>query len=126
MSAVVYDAAVLVAADRNDRRQWADHKARLELGLVPLVPAPVVAQVSRSSTQASLRRLLAGCMVVALDERDAHDAGRLLGKAKQTDVVDAAVVTVALRNDAPIVTGDADDIARLAHAAGQDFRVIAI
>jgi len=47
MSTVVYDAAVLVAADRNERRAWAEHKARLELGVVPLVPAPVVAQVSR-------------------------------------------------------------------------------
>jgi hypothetical protein len=56
MSAVVYDAAVLVAADRNDRRAWAEHKARLEFGLIPLVPAPVVAQVSRSPQQAQLRR----------------------------------------------------------------------
>lgn len=47
MRAVVYDAAVLVAADRNERRAWAEHKARLELGVVPLVPAPVVVQVSR-------------------------------------------------------------------------------
>ena len=60
MSTVVYDAAVLVAADRNERRAWAEHKARLELGVVPLVPAPVVAQVSRSPQQAQLRRFLTG------------------------------------------------------------------
>ena len=42
MSTVVYDAGVLVAADRNERRAWAEHKVRLELGVVPLVPAPVV------------------------------------------------------------------------------------
>jgi len=36
MSAVVYDAGVLVAADRNERRAWAGHKVRLELGVVPL------------------------------------------------------------------------------------------
>ena len=48
MRSFVYDAAVLVAADRSERRVWAEHKARLELGAVPLVPAPVVAQVSRS------------------------------------------------------------------------------
>ena len=47
MSSIVYDAAVLVAADRNERRAWAEHKARLELGVVPLVPALVVAQVGR-------------------------------------------------------------------------------
>ena len=64
MSAVVYDAAVLVAADRNERRTWAEHKARLEFGIIPLVPAPVVAQVSRSPQQAQLRRFLTGCAVV--------------------------------------------------------------
>jgi hypothetical protein len=34
MSTVVYDAAVLVAADTNERRTWAEHKVRLELGSV--------------------------------------------------------------------------------------------
>jgi len=38
MSAVVYDASVLVAADRNERRAWAEHKARLELGVVRWFP----------------------------------------------------------------------------------------
>ena len=31
MSNFVYDAAVLVAADKNERRTWAEHKVRLEL-----------------------------------------------------------------------------------------------
>ena len=66
MTTVVYDAAVLVAADRNERRAWAEHKARLELGIIPLVPAPVVAQVSRSPQQAQFRRFLTGCTVVPL------------------------------------------------------------
>lgn len=38
MSAVVYDAGVVVAADGNERRAWAEYKARSELGVVPLVP----------------------------------------------------------------------------------------
>ena len=97
MSSVVYDAAVLAAADRNERRAWAEHKARLELGVIPLVSAPVVAQVSRSPRQAQLRRFLTGCMVVTLGEREAHEAGRLLGTTRTTDVVDAVVVTTAVR-----------------------------
>jgi predicted nucleic acid-binding protein len=80
MNGFVYDAAVLVAADRNERRTWAQHKARLEFGSVPLVPAPVVAQVSRSSQQAQLRRFLTGCVVVPFAEHDAHEAGRLLAR----------------------------------------------
>lgn len=82
MSDVVYDAALLIASERSDRRAWADHKARLELGLVPLVPAPVVAQVSRPGRQAQLRRLLRGCIVVPFDEASAHAAGRLLGASR--------------------------------------------
>ena len=95
MSAIVYDAAVLVAADRNERRAWAEHKARLEFGVIPLVPAPVVAQVSRSPQQAQLRRFLTGCVVVPLGESEAHEAGRLLGLTRTADVVDAVVVTTA-------------------------------
>lgn len=121
---VVYDAAVLVAADRNERRAWAEHKARLELGIVPLVPAPVVAQVSRSPQQAQLRRFLTGCMVVPLGEAEAHAAGRLLGMTQTSDVVDAVVVTVALRQKAAILTGDPDDIERLVRASGREVAVV--
>lgn len=126
MSSVVYDAAVLVAADRNERRAWAEHKARLELGVVPLVTAPVVAQVSRSPHQAQLRRFLAGCMVVPLRETEAHEAGRLLGMTKTTDVVDAVVVTTALRQQATILTSDLDDMERLVRASGREVTVVAI
>jgi predicted nucleic acid-binding protein len=126
MSGFVDDAAVLVAADRNERRSWAEHKARLELGIVPLVPAPVVAQVSRSSQQAQLRRFLAGCRVVPLGEDQAHEAGRLLAVTRTTDVVDAVVVTTALRNKAVILTGDPDDMERLVRASGREAAVVTV
>jgi predicted nucleic acid-binding protein len=126
VSTVVYDAAVLVAADRNERRAWAEHKVRLELGVVPLVPAPVAAQVSRSPHQAQLRRFLTGCAVVLLGESEAHEAGRLLGKTKTSDVVDAVVATMALRQKATILTGDPDDIKRLVRASGHAVAVVAI
>jgi predicted nucleic acid-binding protein len=123
VSAFLYDAAVLVAADRNDRRAWAEHRARLEFGFVPLVPAPVVAQVSRSSQQVQLRRFLTGCEIVLLDERDAHEAGRLLGATRTKDVVDAAVVAIAVRKKAVILTGDAGEIRRLVGAVGREVVV---
>jgi hypothetical protein len=126
VSTVVYDAAVLVAADRNERRAWAEHKARLEFGMVPLVPAPVVAQVSRSSRQAQLRRFLTGCEVVPLGETEAHEAGRLLGITRTTDVVDAAVVITAIRRKAVILTSDPDDIERLVGASGRGIAVVAV
>ncbi|MCX6599259.1 MAG: twitching motility protein PilT [Acidobacteria bacterium] len=126
MTNFVYDAAVLVAADRSERRAWADHKARLELGAIPLVPAPVVAQVSRSSQQAQLRRFLAGCLIVPMGETEAHESGRLLGMTRTADVVDAVVVAVARRHKAVVLTGDPDDIERLLSAAGGEASVVAV
>ena len=56
MSGAVYDAGALVAAERNERTLWAEHRVRLETGMVPIVPAPVVAQVRpMSSTRRSWR-----------------------------------------------------------------------
>ena len=122
MTSVVYDAAVLIAADRNARRVWAEHRVRLEAGIVPVVPSPVVVQVSRSSAQVQLRRLLRGCEVVSLTEQRAHAAGRLLGRTSSRDVVDAVVAATAAELRADVVTGDRADIRRLldtADASGQ-------
>ncbi len=112
---VVYDAGTLVAADRNERRVWADHRARLELGVVPITTAPVVAQVSRSARQVQLRRFLRGCQVEPFAREQAHEVGALLGQAHGTDVVDAHVVFIAAaRNDSTIWTSDPADLRRLA------------
>jgi len=126
MTSVVYDAGALVAAERNDRRMWAEHRVRLELGLSVVVPAPVVAQVSRSPRQVQLRRLLAGCEVVEFDEAGAHNAGRLLASSKTNDVVDAALVDLAIRRGADVVTGDTHDLSRIASAAGVRLRILEI
>lgn len=126
MTTVVYDAGALVAAERNDRRMWAEHRVRLELGLAVVVPAPVVAQVSRSPRQVQLRRLLAGCEVVGFDEASAHAAGRLLASSKTNDVVDATVVELAVRRRADIVTGDTRDLSRLVSVAGARLRILEI
>jgi predicted nucleic acid-binding protein len=117
MRAVVYDTGVLIAADRDERRLWAEHRVRLEAGLVPLVPAPVVAQASRSPKQAQMRRLLRGCEVVPFDEAEAHRTGALLAKARTDDVIDACVVVLAIRRHADIASDDGDDIRRLLAAA---------
>jgi hypothetical protein len=123
---IVCDAAVLVAADRNERWTWAEHKARLEFGVIPLVPAPVVAQVSRPPQQAQLRRFLTGCVVVPPGESEAHEAGRLLGLTRTADVVDAVVVTTALRRKAMILTSDPDDMERLVRASGREVAVVTV
>lgn len=113
---IVYDAGVLVAADRNDRRVWADHRARLELGVVPTTTAPVVAQVSRSPEQAQLRRYLRGCEVVPFAADMAHEVGWLLAKAALSDVVDAHVVIVASQRRSVVLTSDPGDLRKLSAA----------
>lgn len=124
MRPVVYDAGPLIAAERNDRRFWAEHRVRLELGILPCVPSPIVAQVSRSPKQAQLRRLLRGCEVVSLDESGAHRTGALLGKSRTTDISDAAVVSVAVARSADIVTSDPTDIERLVSTTRIKIRLI--
>jgi hypothetical protein len=61
-----------------------------------------------------------------MGERDAHNAGRLLGSARRADVVDAVVVTVAVQNDAVILTSDTKDIERLVSATRRKIVVIGI
>jgi hypothetical protein len=75
----VYDTRVLIAADRGERRIWAEHRVRREAGNIVLVP--------------------------------------FWGSPRTTDVVDAAVVALALERGADEQTGDTADIRRLIGSA---------
>jgi predicted nucleic acid-binding protein len=120
---VVYDAGALIAAERSDRAVWADHRARLELGFVPLTTAPVVAQVSRSGRQVQLRRFLRGCDVVAFSEEEAHEIGALAGRSGMSDVIDVHVVATAHRRRYGVATSDEDDLERIASALRPRVRI---
>jgi len=114
----VYDAGVLLAIDNNDRRMWVIHHLAVEEGRRLLVPAVVVAQAWRDARrQVQLGRFLHSCEVVPVGLEVAKAAGVLCGKASTRDVVDAAVVTVALAYGAIIFTSDPGDIAQLGAAA---------
>jgi predicted nucleic acid-binding protein len=126
MRAVVYDTAVLIAADRSQRRTWAEHRVRLEAGIIPLVPSPVLAQASRSPKQAQMRRLLRGCEIAPFDEEAAHAAGSLLGKTRTHDVVDASLVVLSIRRGADIVSADVKDISRLLSAARAKVEILEV
>ena len=123
MKPVVYDAGVLSAGDRDERTTWADHRVRLEDGVVPVVPSVIVAQVSRSPKQVQLRRFLRGCDVAVLDEDGAHDAGLLLGRTRTQDICDAIVVALAAKLGAEVITGDRKDLRRLVTASGKRIRL---
>ena len=110
---VLYDAGALIAAERNVRAIWADHRARLEAGSVPVTTAPVVAQVSRNAPQVQLRRFLRGCETLGFLSTEGHEVGSLLARTGAADVVDAHVVLVASRRGCPVLTSDPADLVEL-------------
>ena len=101
MAGVTYDTGALIAAERNDRRMWALHAGLLAEEVVPVVPAPVLAEAWRGGPrQASLARLLAMCDVEEMSVKQAQDVGVLAGKADHDDIVDVTVVEGATRRSA--------------------------
>lgn len=120
VSGVTYDSGALIAAERGERRMWARHRALLLHRVVPVVPAPVVAQCWRGTTrQAQLARLLAGCAIESLDDTRARATGTLTGRARTKDIVDASVVEGALRRDDLVISSDEGDLTAIAAAVSR-------
>jgi hypothetical protein len=115
---LVYDAGALLAAERNDRKFLAMHKAALLGGRHVIVPAPVLTQAWRGGAgQAVLAKMLKGCEVLPTDEDIAKNAGVLLGLSRTADAVDAIVVATAMKLTATVVTSDPKDLRALGDAA---------
>lgn len=121
---VTYDSGALLAAERNDRRMWALHAGFLALGVTPVVPAPVLAQVWRGGgRQANIARVLAMTKVEAMTTDLAKAIGILAGRSGHYDVVDVAVVEGALRRGDSVVTADSEHLRAIADAVGVRLRV---
>lgn len=119
MSGATYDTGALIAAERDDRRMWALHVGYLREDSVPVVPAPVLAEAWRGGPrQASLARLLGGCVVEGLSEDQARRVGALAGVAGHDDIVDVTVVEGAMRRDDAVVTSNRSHIELIASSAG--------
>lgn len=124
MNGVTYDTGALVAAERNDRRMWALHAALLSEEVVPVVPAPVLAEAWRGgSRQANLARLLVLCEIEPMSEEQAREVGLLAGKAAHDDIVDVTVVEGAIRRHDAVVTSNDTHIRHIADAAGVTLRI---
>ncbi|MFE9061249.1 PIN domain-containing protein [Streptomyces violaceusniger] len=124
---VVYDAGMLIAAERSQPKVWRAHRAYLTAGGVPLVPAAVVAQVWRDGArQARLAQLLKGCDVAVMDETAARETGELLARAGASDPVDGAVAVLAVRRRATIATSDPDGIRHLLDRLGSLGKLVAV
>ena len=120
MAGVTLDAGALIAADRRERWFAVWWQTATERGIVPTIPAPVLAQVWRGGARAAgLGRLVACCRVVPMDDSLAKRVGVLCGVAGTSDIADAAVVVVASEQHDEILTSDPADITRLmAHVHG--------
>lgn len=124
---LVLDSGAFVALERDDRAMWRRLKSALLAGEVPVSHGGVVGQVWRSGgpRQARLAQALAGVEIRGLDEELGRAAGALLGRARRSDVIDAAVVLLAQDGDR-IVTSDPGDLRALAAAAEQDVELIEV
>ena len=124
---LVLDAGAFVAVERADRHTIALIKHELLKGRTPLTHGGVIGQVWRggSGRQASLARFLPAVEVVSLDARLGRRAGLLLGQARKSDVVDAALVLLASDGDW-ILTSDSEDLEPLAAAAGLHAEIVPI
>ena len=116
--ALTLDTGALIAADRNDRSFWAFWKEALVRGVVPVIPAPALVKAWRNPRHARLAQVVKACWVEPLEETLAKSAGELCGRARTSDVVDAAVVAGAARRGDAVLTSDPRDLRRLAAIVG--------
>ena len=124
---LVLDAGGLIAVECGDRDVVALIKRERLAGRAPVTHGGVVGQVWRGGggRQALLARLLPAIEIEPLDDDLGRRAGVLLGAAKASDVVDAAVVLLA-GNDDEILTSDPEDLVALARAAGTHIELIPV
>jgi hypothetical protein len=124
---LILDAGALLAVERADRDTIALIKQELLARRAPLTQAGVVGQVWRggSGRQANLARLLPGLDIAGLDIALARRAGVLLGRTGMSDVIDAALILLAVDGDF-ILTSDANDLQPLTASAGLHVDIVPV
>lgn len=124
---LVLDAGALIAVERGSREIVTRIKRERLVGRVPVTHGGVVGQVWRggSGRQAGLAQLLPHIEIAPLDENLGKRAGTLLKEAGDSDVIDAAVVLLAVDDDL-ILTSDPDDLVALAAASGIHVEIVPV
>jgi hypothetical protein len=120
---LTYDTGALVAAERDNRMMWSLHRASLDRGLPPSVPAGVLAEAWRGGPQANLSRLLKGCDIEDLTKAQARAVGALAARSDHDDIVDVSVVEGALRRNQAVITSNSDHIRKVATAAEANITI---
>ena len=120
-SPLILDSGAVIALSRGEQRVRAFVERALETGAELLVPSVVIAETvrGRGPRDAPVERVLAAIdSVLDADATVGRTAGRLLGRARSRETIDALVVASAVEaGGGRIVTGDPDDIRLLARGA---------
>lgn len=114
---LILDSGAVIALAHGELRARAFLARALELGALVEVPAVVVAETIRGGPRdAPVNRVLKAVGQIAeTREQNGRTAGRLLATARSSSTIDALVVAHAVdRGGARILTGDREDLIRLA------------
>jgi len=109
---VTLDTGALIALERRRARMWKVLHRAHELGVLPVVPADVVAEWWRG--RSDLREdLLASMRIEPLTGRLAKLAGECLAVVRGATTVDAIVMASAAQRGDAVYTSDVVDLERL-------------
>jgi predicted nucleic acid-binding protein len=114
---LILDSGAVIALSRGGRRARAFLARALELRAPVEIPVVVLAETLRGGPRdAPVHRVLKAIgSVPEAHEQHGRTAGRLLGESGSTATVDALVVAQAVEaGGAQVLTGDEDDLRRLA------------
>ena len=94
---LVLDSGALTAIERNDLTMWRRLKSALHTSDIPITHGGVAGHAwkGRAPRSALLAKALAGVDIRPLDEDPGKRAGVLPARAKQSGVIDAALVLAA-------------------------------
>lgn len=112
MTTITLDTGALIALERRHQRMWKVLHRASEIGIVPVVPADVVAEWWRGRTDIR-DNILRSVVVEPLTEALARLAGESMAKVNGATTVDAIVMASAAQRGDAVYTSEIDDLERL-------------
>jgi len=109
---VTFDTGALIALERRRLRMWKVLLRTAELGVLPVVPADVIAEWWRGRTDIR-EHILASVSVEPLGEPLARLAGEAMAAVNGATSVDAIVMASAAQRGDAVYTNDVDDLEKL-------------
>jgi predicted nucleic acid-binding protein len=112
VTTITLDTGALIALERRRQRIWKVLHRASAIGVLPVVPADVVAEWWRGRSDIR-EHILASVAVEPLTEALARLAGEAMAAVRGSTSVDAIVVASAARRADAIYTSDVGDLERL-------------